>query len=229
MRSRHHSTSSSRELRRRRRCPACSSTTATTISPHSSSGTPTTPTSPTAGMAEQHGLDLGRIDVDAAADDQVGAAVGEEQVAVVVDVADVAEREVVAPVGARRSSRAPCSTRSGWPPAPSGRRCRSCPARPRLPSSSRIRTWSGGFTLPTVPGFVSHSVGADERARALGRGVVLAHDRAEPLDQPLLHVDRTRRGAVDDVDRATRRRTAPSPRRAATAAGGTSSAPCACA
>ena len=48
------------------------------------------------GMAEQHRLDLGRIDVHAAGDDEVGAAVGEEEVAVVVDVADVAEREVVA-------------------------------------------------------------------------------------------------------------------------------------
>ena len=52
------------------------------------------------GMAEQHRFDLGRVDVDAAADDQVRAAVGEEEVAVVVDVADVAEREVLAPVRA---------------------------------------------------------------------------------------------------------------------------------
>ncbi len=47
-------------------------------------------------MADQHRLDLGRIDVHAAADDEVRAAVGEEEVAVGVDVADVAEREVVA-------------------------------------------------------------------------------------------------------------------------------------
>ena len=45
----------------------------------------------------QHRLDLGRIDVHAAADDEVRAAVGEEEVAVVVDVADVAEREVRRP------------------------------------------------------------------------------------------------------------------------------------
>ena len=51
-------------------------------------------------VAEQHGLDLGRIDVHAAADDEVRAAIGEEEVAVVVDVADVAEGEVVAAVGA---------------------------------------------------------------------------------------------------------------------------------
>src|SRR5262245_7681988 len=51
-------------------------------------------------MADEHRLDLGRVDVHAAADDEVGAAVGEEQVAVVVDVPDVAQREVVAGVRA---------------------------------------------------------------------------------------------------------------------------------
>ena len=69
-------------------------------------------------MADQHGLDLGRIDVDAAADDEVRAAVGEEEVAVGVDVPDVAEREVVAASTRRRSSRAPCSTRSANRSAP---------------------------------------------------------------------------------------------------------------
>ena len=49
---------------------------------------------------------------------------------------------------------------------------------------------------------------AHERARPFGRGVVLPHDRAEPLDQPLLHLDRARRGAVQDEDRATRCRSA---------------------
>ena len=61
-------------------------------------------------------------------------------------------------------------------------------------------------TLPTVPGFFSHSGEADRGARAFGRGVVLVDDRAEPLDQPALDVDRTRRRAVDDVDAATTRR-----------------------
>ena len=50
------------------------------------------------GVLEQHRVDLGRVDVHAAGDDEVGGAVGEEQVAVVVEVADVAEGEVVAPV-----------------------------------------------------------------------------------------------------------------------------------
>ena len=49
-------------------------------------------------MLEQHVVDLGRVDVAAAEDDEVGAAVGEEEVAVVVDVPDVAQGEVVAAV-----------------------------------------------------------------------------------------------------------------------------------
>ena len=68
--------------------------------------------------------------------------------------------------------------------------------------------WSGGSTLPTVPGLLQPLLRADERARAFGRRVVLPHDRAEPLDQPLLHVDRTRRGAVEDEDAATTCRSA---------------------
>ena len=49
-------------------------------------------------MREQHLLDLAWVDVHAAADHHVGRAVGEEEVAVVVEVADVADGEgVVAP------------------------------------------------------------------------------------------------------------------------------------
>ena len=53
-------------------------------------------------MREQLGLDLRGIDVDAARDDEVRRAIGEEQVAVVVEIADVAEREVVAAVARGR-------------------------------------------------------------------------------------------------------------------------------
>jgi hypothetical protein len=45
-------------------------------------------------------------------DDEVGAAIGEEEVVAVVDVADVAEREVVAPVRRRGLVGDLCSTRS---------------------------------------------------------------------------------------------------------------------
>src|SRR5207248_8971987 len=45
-------------------------------------------------MLEQYGVDLRRVDVDAARDDEVGAAVGEEEIALVVETADVAQGEV---------------------------------------------------------------------------------------------------------------------------------------
>ena len=45
-------------------------------------------------MTDQLGLDFSRIDVHSPADDEVGAAIGEEEVAVGIDVAVVAEREV---------------------------------------------------------------------------------------------------------------------------------------
>ena len=43
-------------------------------------------------VVEQDRLDLGRIDVHAAGHDHVGLAVAEEEVALLVDVADVADR-----------------------------------------------------------------------------------------------------------------------------------------
>ena len=48
------------------------------------------------GVGEQRGLDLGRVDVDAARDDHVDLAVAEEEVAVLVEIADVADGEEVA-------------------------------------------------------------------------------------------------------------------------------------
>ena len=53
-------------------------------------------------VLEEHGVDLGRVDVHAARNDQIGTAVGQEQVAVMVHVAHVAEGEVLPPVGGLR-------------------------------------------------------------------------------------------------------------------------------
>ena len=76
--------------------PAAGSTTAFTSSPQSSWGMPNTATSPTAGCDSKRRLDLGRVDVHAAGDDHVDLAVAEVQVAVVVELAHVADGEVVA-------------------------------------------------------------------------------------------------------------------------------------
>ena len=66
-----------------------------TYSPHSASGTPITATSATLGCVEEIRFHFGRVDVDAARDDHVALAAGQEQEAVGVEVADVAEGEVV--------------------------------------------------------------------------------------------------------------------------------------
>src|SRR5271166_337936 len=51
------------------------------------------------GVLDQRRLHLGRVDVHPAAQDEVGAAVRDEEVAVLVEPADVAGREVVAAIG----------------------------------------------------------------------------------------------------------------------------------
>src|SRR3546814_13967251 len=44
------------------------------------------------GMFDERGLDFGRIDVGAAAQDQVGPPIGQEQIAVVIEISQIAER-----------------------------------------------------------------------------------------------------------------------------------------
>ena len=80
--------------------PSTSCTTERTSSPQSSCGMPIVAASRDGGVREQHRVDLPRVDVHAAGDDQVRGAVGEEEEAVVVEVAHVAEGEVLASVGA---------------------------------------------------------------------------------------------------------------------------------
>lgn len=54
---------------------------------------------PDVGMVVKYGLDVGRIDVDSAADDEIVGAVDQVNVSVLVDVADVTNRRpVIAPV-----------------------------------------------------------------------------------------------------------------------------------
>ena len=124
-------------------------TTAFTSSPKSSFGTPNTATSATFGCVDQQVLRLLRIDVDAARDDHVGLAVGQVQVALGVDVADVAER---GPALRAAGSRAVFSgslwysngvaalevdrarPRPAAAPCPRRRGCGACPAAGARPS-----------------------------------------------------------------------------------------------
>ena len=76
---------------RRRATPALTSMIAWTRWPHSGSRSPIDDDVGDRGMVDQRRFDLGREHVGAAADDQVDAPIGEVQVAVVVDVAHVAD------------------------------------------------------------------------------------------------------------------------------------------
>ena len=120
---------------------------------------PKTATSRDLRVVQQLGLDLGRVDVDAARDDHVDLAVAQEQVAVVVEVADVADGEEVADAVRRRSS--PCRRGTRSPACAELHVDGADLRRPaaRLPSSSRMRISELGQALPTVPGYSSHSCG----------------------------------------------------------------------
>ena len=92
--------------------PGLSSTTALTASPHFSSGTPITAQSCTAGWLQiTCSTSLG-IDVEAARDDHVLLAVGDVQVALGVDVADVAGVQPAVDDGLGGLVRLPCSSPS---------------------------------------------------------------------------------------------------------------------
>ena len=52
------------------------------------------------GVTDQNLIDLDRVDVDAAGDDQLGGAPGQEEITVLVEPAHVAKRKPVATIGA---------------------------------------------------------------------------------------------------------------------------------
>ena len=162
-------------------------------------------------------LDLLRVDVHAAADDHERLAVGEEQVALVVEVAEVADgrpERVLGVPGGRRLLRVvvvgerlvvalevdrPDLARPAARRRP-GRTSAGCPSRDR----------------PTVPGVRQPVLGSDVGgAVGLGARVVLVHDRPEPLHHLLLDLDRARRRRVHDASSGSRCRTTPARPRAA--------------
>ena len=78
-----------RRSRRARSASPRQTTAATGRLPHDSSGTPITPASSTDGCSREHSLDLGRVDVLAAGDDQIVPAVDDVEVPVAIEVARV--------------------------------------------------------------------------------------------------------------------------------------------
>ena len=150
-------------------------------------------------MLRERGLDLCGVDVDAARDDHVGAAVAEGEVAVGVEEADVAEREELAAAALRRLSGIALvlEGRAGAEVEVAGGTGRAGPAvrvedvhleaRPGPPDGARVR---------------EPLLGGDPDAAALRAAVELVEHGAEPLDHSPLHVDGDRRGAVHDEPQA---------------------------
>ena len=149
-------------------------------------------------MGEQHVLDLARVDVDAAPQHHVARAVGEVEVAVVVEVTDVADRErVVAPRGrclrvitvvveapttrragvdeTFRTRRQLVARRRGCAPRHRATACRPSPGRSRH-SAAVIRV-----TPPSLAPYISLI------------SVVRQH-----VEDASLHVDRARRAGLDE-------------------------------
>ncbi len=139
--------------------PAASCTRATSRSPISWSGRPTQATSATSGWRASTCSTSAGIDVDAARHDHVGEAVGDEHEPVVVDVADLAERE-----HARGEVGVGGLLRVALVDDAAARWCRGSTAGPRcsagssLPSSSTTSASNGGTARPTEPGWASQSV-----------------------------------------------------------------------
>ena len=85
--------------------PGATTTTAHTTSPQAGSGSPTTATSRHPGWPAQHGLDLGRGHRLAAGADDVAGAADDGEVAVVVDVGQVAGAVPAVDAAPRRGRR----------------------------------------------------------------------------------------------------------------------------
>ena len=192
--------------------PRSATTKATGRSPKRASGDADDGAIPDARRRADHALDLLRIHVDAAGDDHVVLTVGEVELAVGVDVADVAEGLPALRQGARaRSSRAPCSRRTA-------RRPRSTPGRSRRRGSSRPSASTMCSTplraRPTEPGRALGLERVDQRqADAFAARVVLERgsaptSRSSPASAPAGRARRrgSRRGASARAKAARRAR-----------------------
>ena len=198
-------------------------------SPNSSSGMPNTAQSRTPCHADQRVLDFGRIDVDAARDHHVALAVAQEQIAVGVEVADVADADEAVAAGFARAPR-PCRDSRNPDTAicrmkispgsltshgsPSGRKIFDDAAFDRRGRRCRVS--------PAPPGRMPH------RNAGFGRAEIFVDHRAPPVDHRALDLRRAGRRAMDDEAQRRQVVTALSLRPAAAAAARTWSAPCAC-
>src|SRR6266540_6797521 len=152
---------------------------------------------PDLGMVDELVLDLGRVDVDAAGDDHVDFAIAQVQIAVLVEVADVADRRVFAALGPRglvrvlvvlqaaASDAVHRADLADWQHVAVLVHDHNLVVAARLADRTR-------FTQPLVRE-------NNCAANALGRVVVLVQNRAPPLDHASLDFGRTWRCTVDHV------------------------------
>ena len=169
--------------------PGARTTSAFTVSPQRSSGTPMTATSATSGCCDERLLDLDGIHVLAAADDHVLDPVGEEEVAIVVEVAAVAGAQPAV----RRSAR-PRSPRAGVVPGHDVRR-----AEPHLADLARSRArrrWPGRRSAARPTGAAGRPSAAGARGARRGRG---RRDRAARRRRSTPSARRCRRAEQPNV------------------------------
>ncbi len=149
------------------------------------------------GVRDQQVLGLLRVDVHAARDDHVRLAVGQVEVAVGVDVADVADRRRGA-AGAAALGRlvgiAPVREVRG-PVEPDRARL---PLRHLVAVVVEDQQRAGDAVADRARVGEPLLAVAPREAVGLGGAVVLDDLRAEPLDHVLLDLHRARRGGVDD-------------------------------
>ena len=169
-----------------------------------------TATAATPGCVDEHLLALGRVEVHPAGHDHVGDPVGDEDVAVGVDVADVAEGEDArCEIGLGRLLRVGVVARA----APVGR---AEPEDADLAGRHRLVLLVEDDDLERRARAADRAavreplgrVDAAQRA-ALAAAVGLDEDRAEPLDHRQLGVGRAGRAGLADQLQAGRRRTSP--------------------
>ena len=199
--------------------PACGSTTAISASPNSSSGMPNTAQSCTPGTACSAASISAGIDVDAAGDHHVALAVADEDIAVRVDIADIArgDKTVAVDLGALFRLVVIGEIRIARDPRIDLADLALRQYSSVLADEAQLRAGrnpaDGAGLLQRVLG-----IGEGDRAR-FGRAVEFMDHRPPPFDHRALDVGGTGCGGVDRRDAARTCRISGAPLPAASSAG----------
>ena len=160
---------------------------------------PNTAQSCTPGTRVQHRLDLGRVDVDAARDHHVALAVADEDIAVGIDIADVARRDeaVALDLGALLRLVVIGEVRIGRDPRID---FADLALRQHAAVIADEAQLGAGRNLADRAGLLQRILGIGEGHRArFGRAVEFVDHRPPPFDHGALDVGRAGRGGVNDM------------------------------